>query len=322
MDLRQLRYFSTIAKHLSFRAAADELSLAQSALSQQIHRLEGELGLELFDRSTRPIRLTPAGEHLLSRSLEILDAVDETAAEMRELVTQHRSRLIVGVLQYLTNLEVPHLIADFARRHPLVDLGLRTGSGAQLSAGLVEGDIDIAICHGDEISAGSEIASEFLREEEIVVIMGHQDARAKDGAITMESLVDSPLIAFKHGVAIRMFTDAFAPIGQTPKVAFESPDMSTVLALVARGLGVALVPRPIAEQEPKVAWLRVADEPLTRDVCLFWRPDNRRSGIIDAFRLTAHRAMDGPLGAGAVAASALEESTASDDGTAATAPIA
>lgn len=290
MDLRQLRYFSVIAKHSSFRRAADELRLAQPALSQQMHRLEAELGVELFDRSTRPIRITPAGSRLLARSLSILEAIDDTADEMRELATKHRSRLTVGVMQYLTSLEVPDLLADFSRRHPLVDLGLRVGGPEHLCAGLSDGDIDIAMCHDDEISVRLPLEREHLRTEEFVVIVPHQDPRATDGSIAIQSLAEAPLIAFKHGAANRVFSDAFARAGLTPDIAFEGPDMSTVIGLVARGLGAALVARPIAEREPQVAWLRVAPEPLTREVALFWRSGGRRNdNNIDAFRQSAHR---------------------------------
>ncbi len=311
MDFRQLRYFSVIAEHSSFRVAAEELNLAQSALSQQMHRLEAELGVELFDRSTRPIRITDAGEHLLSRSQVILSELDQITSEMRELATKHRSRLTLGVMQYLTSLEVPHLLAAFARRHPLVNLGLRVGGAEQLCAAMGDGEIDIAICHSDEVDAKFELATEFLRTEEFVVVVARQDPRAADGTITMQALAEEPLIAFKHGSSIRVFTEAFAEAGidHSPEFPFEGPDMSTVIGLVARGLGVALVPRPIAERAREVAWLRLSPEPLTREVALFWRPDTRRMDLIDAFRMTAHRLMDRP---GAIAGTNLEARSADD----------
>jgi DNA-binding transcriptional LysR family regulator len=293
MDLRQLRYFAAIAEHASFRAAADDLRMAQPALSQQMRRLETELGVELFDRSTRPVRVTDAGEHLLPRARAILRDVERAAAEVRDFATEPRGRLAVGVMQYLTNLELPELLADFNRRYPLVELGLRVGNTGQLRDGLGLGDIDVVICHVDELGNRPELTVEPLRVEELVIVVALDDDRAGHESIMIESLADTPLITFRQGASMRdAMMAAFDRAGLTPNIAFEGPDMATTVGLVARGLGWALIPRSIAEREASVAALHVAPDPLTRQVALVWPSDRHRSRPLEAFRAMTHEAME------------------------------
>ncbi len=113
MELRQLTYFCAVAKHGGFRRAAENLCLTQSALSQQIKRLEKELGVELIDRRYHPIRLTDAGAHFFPLATQILADVERTTSELRDYGNEDRGNVILGTMQYLTGLEVPNMIATF-----------------------------------------------------------------------------------------------------------------------------------------------------------------------------------------------------------------
>ncbi len=292
MDLRQLRYFVAIAEHTSFRAAAEELCLAQPALSQQMRRLEGELGIKLFDRSTRPVRLTDAGTYLLPRARTILANVERTGVELRDFAAEPRGRLTVGSMQYLTNLELPGILADFSRRHPQVDLGLRVGNSGQLCDALTLGNLDVAICHVDELTSQPDLTVEPLRVEELVFAVPRGDPRAAQEAAEIGDFAGTPLITFHPGASIREAVLAeFTRAGLTPQIAFESPDMPTAVQLVARGLGVALIPRSIAEREPRVVALSVAPTRLTRQVALIWLSNRHRSLGLTAFRASTREAM-------------------------------
>lgn len=295
MDLRQLRYFVAIADHRSFRGAADELRLAQPALSQQVQRLEAELGVALFDRSSRPVKVTDAGAHLVPLARSILSDVERARAEIRDFASEPRGRLAVGAMQYLTSLELPDLLADFGRRHPAVELGLRVGTTGQLCDSLGLGDIDVVICHVDELGSRPELTVEPLRVEELVFVIARDSSRAADGRATITSLAGEPLIAFHRGASIRdAMNAAFEHSGLTPKIAFEIGDMPTAVQLAARGLGVALVPRSIANRETGIAILGVAPTPLTRQVALVWRRDRHRSRALEAFRASTRAAMASP----------------------------
>lgn len=298
MDLRQLRYFCAIAARRSFRAAGEDLRIAQPALSQQMRRLEDELGVELFDRSTRPVGLTDAGEHLLPRARQLLADLERATAEVREFSGEFRGRIAVGAMQYLTNLELPGLLASFRERHPLVELGLRVGNTGQLCELLESGELDIAVCHSDELDLSPEFATEELRTEELVIVVAAADPLAGQTAVTVQELAPTPLITFRKGASIReALQHAFDEAGLVPQISFESADLPTAIELVRRGLGVALVPRSIAEREPpSVTALPIAPVRLTRRVALIWRSDRHRSRALEAFRRDARRTFTVPAG--------------------------
>ncbi|OJU80817.1 MAG: hypothetical protein BGO11_19655 [Solirubrobacterales bacterium 70-9] len=282
-----------IAERLSFRAAADDLRLAQPALSQQMRKLEGELGVSLFDRSLRPIRLTDAGEHLLPRARSILREIDITVAELKDFSAQPRGRLTVGVMQYLTTLEVPDLLADFSSRFPAVDLGLRVGNTGQLFEELEFGEIDVMICHTDGLESRPDLIIEPMRVEELVFAVSPDHRSAGSATISIEEIADTAQITFREGASSReAMISAFDRKGLKPHIAFESGDMSTAMDLVARGFGVALVPRSVAARDSRVSTLSVAPEPLARHVAFAWRRDRHRSRALEAFRVVTHEAMD------------------------------
>lgn len=293
MELRQLRYFCAIAARRSFRQASDDVHIAQPALSQQIRRLETELGVKLFDRASRPVQLTDAGEMLLVRARQILADVDRAAAEVREFGSEFRGKIVIGAMQYLTALEFPDLLADFRERHPLVDLQLLLGNSGQVLEMLKGGDVDIAFCHIDELDLPPELAVEELRREELVIIVKESDPLASLRQVTVQELADFPFITFRPGASIRQaLQNAFAAEGLTVRVSFESGDIATAFALVGRGLGVALVPQSsTATESHNVATVRVGPVPLTRRVALVWCRDRYRSRALDAFAQHAKRSM-------------------------------
>lgn len=141
MDLAQLRYFVAISRHRSFRQAAEAIHLAQPSLSQQIRRLEAELGVELFDRSRRPVALTEAGRLLLARATDILSDVDDIVTELRDADGRYRGKVVVGAMQYLAYLELPKLLSEFRQQHPSITMHLRIGNTAEIRSLLVNGDI-------------------------------------------------------------------------------------------------------------------------------------------------------------------------------------
>lgn len=288
MDSRQLAYFSAVAARMSFRRAADDVHITQPALSQQVRRLENELGVELFDRRRHPIRLTSAGAHLLVLAHQILDAMDNAVAEVREFGSEYRGRIVLGAMQYLTSLEVPDLLAAFRTRHPRVELQLRMGNTGQLETMLRADEIDLALCHSDGLDLPPGFAIEPLRDEELVLIVAPSHPLAGRDQVSVTELADAPFITFRHGASIHdALMNAFAEHGLVPQVGFESADMATAFALVGRGLGVALVPRSItshgASPGHPVHAVPVGPGRISRTVALIWRRDRYHSPTFEAF---------------------------------------
>src|ERR671922_2230836 len=128
MELRQLRYAEAVARHRHFTRAAEELHIAQSALSHQIRRLEGELGAELFERTSRRVVPTEAGEAVAARARRVLAEIDGVRGELDELRGLVRGRIAIGALLPAGGIEVTTLLADFSHAYPGIEVGLREGT--------------------------------------------------------------------------------------------------------------------------------------------------------------------------------------------------
>lgn len=145
MDLRQLRYLDAVARARSFTAAALDLHIAQSALSQQIAKLERELGVELLRRTTRRVEVTEAGELVLSRGRRALAEAEAIRADLDALRGLVRGRLRIGGVPPVSGLHPAGLIADFGRRHPGVDITIREEVAATLIAELADARLDLVL---------------------------------------------------------------------------------------------------------------------------------------------------------------------------------
>ncbi|WP_349425986.1 LysR family transcriptional regulator [Microbacterium sp. LWS13-1.2] len=292
MDIRQLTWFLAIADARSFSKAAASAFVAQPAMSQQMQKLERELGVELFDRTSRPIRLTPAGEHLYARAVPILGEVQKTQMEVQEFSGEFRGRIVTGSMQYLASVEMADILAAYRNAHPAVELQMRIGNSGQLLDLLRARQLDIAYCHADGVVDEDEFDVRVLREEELVVIVGPRHPAADGTTMRVDDLLDQPLITFPPGAASHEALERiFATAGAAPKAWFESADMATAIALVTRGLGVALVPRSVASRDASIAPLSISPVPVTLHVAQVSRLDRPRSLAIDAFASRAAAAL-------------------------------
>ena len=277
MDLlRHLHYFVTVAEERHFGRAAERLHMAQPPLSQQIRRLEAEVGVQLFTRTTRRVDLTPAGAAYLERARAILASVETAADEAHRVAAGVVGHLAIGCVGSATYSLLPALSRRLADELPGVDFSLR---GEMLVAAQVEalrdGTIDIALLR-PPIADGSLTVTP-LREERLVVAVptGHRLADRKQ--IRLADLADTDLIVHSAGgrsamydVVSRLFSDA----GLTPHIRHEVGETSTLVTLVAGGLGVAIVPQPVSA----LALDGVTYLPLVRPACTVGLAVAHRSG--------------------------------------------
>jgi LysR family transcriptional activator of glutamate synthase operon len=289
MELRQIEYFVVLAHHGNFTHAAAALGVAQPALSQQIKRLEDELGVRLVDRTTRPVRLTDAGQAFHTRAQRILAESRLAGEEMREFAGMGRGRLVIGALPALAALWLPTVLGRFQARHPGIELALREHNTEELARLVGQGQLDLAVLHavpGLPIGHGAPegIVVERLFEEELVAIVppGHHLAGGR--SLTMARLRDEPFVIMPRGSGLtHTLLTAAAAEGYRPRVAAESADIRTLRNLVAAGLGVSVVPRLPAEGPgPPVAVLRLRPPLPTHTTSVAWRDDSRPSGAAEA----------------------------------------
>ena len=245
MELRQLRYFVEAARVGHFARAAQKLRVAQPSLSQQIKRLERDLGVELFDRSGRRAVLTQAGEALLVRAERILAEAQHASAEASEFSSVGRGRVVIGALQSLVEVRLPELLAAFERSYPSVEVALREETTVQMLDLLREGEIDLALGHTTGVRVPGRMVAERLFEEDLVLMMSPGHPLAVCEEVSLADLKDEIFVCYKEGSGIRAaLMEACKVEGFEPRIPFEC---GTLRSLAAAGLGVAVVPRSMAE---------------------------------------------------------------------------
>jgi DNA-binding transcriptional LysR family regulator len=289
VELRQLRYLDAVARHRSFTRAALDLHIAQSALSQQVGRLERELGVELLRRTTRRVEVTEAGELVLARARRALAEADGVRADLDALQGLARGTLRFGGVPPVGPVHPAALIADFSRAHPGVAITVREDVAFSLLAQLRDGRLDLVMALIDH-HALDGLDGVRLLDEELVLIapLGHPLAQGK--RVRLERLAGEALVSYAAGSALRDTLLALVPAG---RVVAEANELETVRELTARGLGVSLMPRSVVASHGDRLAIRPLSPRNTLPVSLVWRAGERPTPAARAFRehlLSAMRA--------------------------------
>jgi DNA-binding transcriptional LysR family regulator len=292
MELRQLRYLVALAEERHFTRAAASEHVAQPALSQQIRRLEAELGLALVDRTTRRVALTDAGELLVVRARRAIAEVDAARAELGELVGVRAGHLTVGAISTMGPVDLSRLLASFHARHPGVKLTVCEQSSEELADLLHRDQIDVAFLSVTARVQSRGLALHRLVTEELVALLPTDHPLAAHRCVRLCELAGASFVSFSEGARLReLLMSAAHDAGFEPQIALESIDGRRIRSLVSRGLGVAVVPRSDADEPgPPVAVADLAEPSLTRDVTLAWRAQRRHSPAAVAFLHAVRRA--------------------------------
>jgi DNA-binding transcriptional LysR family regulator len=283
MEIRQLRYFEAVVRHRHFTNAADELHIAQSALSHQVRRLERELGVELLSRTTRSVQPTEAGELVAARARAVLAETDALRGDIDELRGLVRGHVTVGAMLFGGELDIPAILASFADTFPDVEIGLREGTARRMVEMLTDGSLDVAFAL--EVDPPDGLERIELSSEELAVAMsrGHELAKG-DGPLSIDALANNRLIAFQRGSSTRARVDAALQQAHVePRIALEANDFALVRSLVARGIGLAVLPRSFLERPGAPVTFRTLTPALSMRVALWWREGRRLSPAARAF---------------------------------------
>ncbi|MDE3075907.1 MAG: LysR family transcriptional regulator, partial [Chloroflexota bacterium] len=243
MELTQLRYFLEVARHLSFTRAAEALPISQPSLTNQIRRLERELGVELFTRTTRRVQLTPAGEDLIKASQQILNLVEAAQLEMQEFSGLRRGRVVLGTIPTVGAFSLPPLLAEFHRQLPGIELSIQEEGSDVLFDLLLDEAIDLAVVTAAEAHPSGSIERHGLVVDELVVLMPRDHLLARHKSVTLRQLAEDRFVLFKTGYGLRrMVLDACQQAGFQPTIGFESSQRETIYGMVEEGFGIALLP--------------------------------------------------------------------------------
>jgi LysR family transcriptional regulator, transcription activator of glutamate synthase operon len=280
VELRQLRYLDAVARRRSFTRAALDLHIAQSALSQQVARLERELGVELLRRTTRRVEVTEVGELVLERARRALAEVDGVRADLDALQGLVRGRLRLGGVPPVGPVHPAALIADFSRAHPGVAVTVHAGVAFPLLGQLRDGGLDLVLALVDP---GRRDGLEGVRlfEEELVAIapLDHPLARVK--RVRVERLGGEPLVTYAPGSALR---DALLSLVPGGRIVAEANELESVRELTARGLGVSLMPHSVVASHGDRLAIRPLRPRHALPVSLVWRAGERLTPAAQAFR--------------------------------------
>ena len=241
MEMHQLRYAVAVARTGNFSRAAEQCHVSQPSLSQQIQKLEEELGERLFDRMKRQARLTGYGEIFMTRARRILDEVEHAKREANDAKELLRGTLCIGVLPTIAPYLLPGVLAEFADKFPGVEVVVQEDTTGQLLKHLGSFDIDLAIASPPIANPHFEVSALFSEELLLALPAGH--ALTRKQSITASDLHAEKLIVMKEGHCLGDQVLSFCERrGVRAGISFRSAQLETIQSLVRAGLGISLVP--------------------------------------------------------------------------------
>jgi DNA-binding transcriptional LysR family regulator len=250
MELRHLRYFSTVATELHFGRAAEKLHIAQPPLSKQIQDLEAELGFELFNRTTRSISLTPAGQAFLGEVTQIFQQLDRAIDIGRKTSRGELGQISIGFVGSATYNILPVMLQQFRDRYPQVQIELHELTTDRQLIWLREGRIDVGLIRPPVID--SNFASQLIFQESLVVALPSNHYLAKLNTIDLSLLSAEPFILFPRQLAPGLYDPIITicqAAGFSPLVVQECIQMQTIVSLVSANMGVSILPASIQEAQ-------------------------------------------------------------------------
>ncbi|WP_185012365.1 LysR family transcriptional regulator [Streptomyces sp. AK010] len=294
MELRHLRTFRTVARTLNFTRAAAELNYAQSSVTEQIQALENELAAKLFDRTSRKLSLTPAGERLVEYADQMLLLVQEARTAVEEEAQEPGGQLTVGGLETLCAHRLPAILARYRRLYPRVQVTLREGGRGQLYEWVRRGEIDVALTFG-QAPRDKLLASEPLTTDRLMVVAPIDHRLASYARVVGQDLRGESFLATPQGCGFREMLDTLIDtLGpDAPVIDAQVASMAALCQCASAGMGCALLPE-IAVTGP-AARGEVAAVPLTgsasqTQITMTWLRRAELRPSVPAFLATAREA--------------------------------
>jgi len=275
MELQQIRYVLELARQRNFTRAAQACHVSQPTLSHQVRKLENELGEPLFKRLRSGAVPTPFGERFLARARKIHAEVQGAQADARSLGEEVHGELTVGAIPTIAPYLLPGWIYRFTQRHPHVQLAIREETTDVLVRQLLDGSVDLAVLSppfdGDELTECRRI----LRDELLVTVPRDHPLASRE-TIPVKELTELPLMLLKEEHCLSRQSLAICEMsGYQPKVAINSSQLDTVLALVETGFGVSFTPSIAVPSlgNRKVAYRTLSPDPAFREIAIAWPRD-------------------------------------------------
>jgi DNA-binding transcriptional LysR family regulator len=274
--LRHLLALIAVAETGTFSAAAEHLGYTQSAVSQQIGALERMVGAPMFERpgGRRPVRLTVAGEMLVSHARAVLARVSAAAADLRALASGEHGELRVGTLPSIGTKILPRLLTAFRAEAPGIEIMLReSGDSAELIRGVEAGDVDVTFIEIGQHETGRLEVRQLL-DDPMVFVAPAAAPEAQQRVVSIADIATLPMIGTRTAGCRQIIDDVFRQVPFTPTYVFRSDDAPTIQGLIGSGLAYAVLPLlTVDEHDPNVVVIPIRPEPPPRRLGIAWHPE-------------------------------------------------
>lgn len=268
MELRQIKYFIEVAKREHVTEAANHLHVAQSAVSRQIAKLEEELGVDLFIREGRNVRLTAIGEVFLERMEQALQVIEDAKQVINEYTDPEKGTIYIGFASSLALYILPTVISAFRKAYPNVNFKLVQGNYYELKESVIKGKTNMALLAPVPMQE-KRLKGKVLSTENIVALLPASHPKANQKSLKLHQLRNENFIMFPESYILRdIIVKACEQIGFRPTISFEGDDIDAIKGLVSAGLGISLVPdSTLVETLPRSTVRIPVNEPIvTRTV--------------------------------------------------------
>jgi LysR family hydrogen peroxide-inducible transcriptional activator len=265
MELQQLRYFCAVAATGSFSRAAEQTHVSQPSLSQQIRKLEDELGARLFDRLGRSVRLTDLGKAFLPRARTVLRELEAAKGDVVEKKDSAGGPVVVGVIPTVAPYLLPPLLESYTKKFPESHLTVVEEITPVLLERLRAGTIDVAVLALPV--RGHEFEATEILTEPLFAALPRKHALARRRRIALRDLRNEPFLLLRDGHCFRDTAVAACDRARlNPQVVFESGQFSSLLSLVGAGMGVSIVPKMAMEKSGACRFVKISDAEANRTV--------------------------------------------------------
>lgn len=282
MEIHQLRYFCAVAETGSFTRAAEREQVAQPSLSQQVIKLEEELGIRLFDRLGRTVRLTDIGQIFLPRARAILNELKAAKEEVTDKQFSAAGPVAVGVIPTIAPYFLPPRIGSFCRKYPQASITVFEDITARLMDRLRAGLIDLAVMALP--TRGHDFECYPLRTERLFAIFPKDHKLAKQQSVTLRDLRNEAFLLLRDDHCFRETAIEVCKRARIlPRVIFESGQFSSIVAMVGAGLGISIIPEMALERRPDCSFVLLEDERASRTIGVAVLKGHFLTGVQRAF---------------------------------------
>lgn len=284
ITIRQIEAFLKVAEHGSFTRAAERLHVAQPALSQHVRDLESELGIRLFDRTTRRVELTEGGREFRNTAAKIVEDLELAARHAHELATRKRGKVAIAAPPLLAGTILPWAIADFRAEFPGIQVAVTEARADEIVEHVRTGDVD---CGFGTFRAGEDgIVAAPVTSDSLALFCQPSHPFAKKRRLNWRELDNQPQVALTRDSGIRLLVELgceTARIGMA--IAHEVSHVTTALTMVEAGLGIAVLPTyaQVAARQRAVVAVPLTNPTMTRDILLITQAGRSISPALSSF---------------------------------------